>query len=76
MSLPLRQHAAIDLRMISATSRYAGIDPVLIGLASAFDLEAVSALFNEQWENVLFAPLGGSNEFRKPRFAVWIGYDF
>src|SRR5439155_3740428 len=47
MSLPLRQHAAIDPRMTS--SRYAGIDAVLIGLASAFDLEAVSALFNEQW---------------------------
>ena len=24
----------------------------------------------------LFASGGGSNEFRKPRFAVWIGYDF
>src|SRR5919198_4581908 len=49
MSLPLRQHAAIDPRMISATSGYAGIDTVLIGLASAFDLGAVSALFNERW---------------------------
>jgi hypothetical protein len=24
----------------------------------------------------VFATGGGSHEFRKPRFAVWIGYDF
>ena len=33
-------------------------------------------MFNEAWENVVFAGVGGSNEFRKPRFSVWIGYDF
>src|ERR1051326_5285795 len=49
MSLPLRQHSATDARMITVASRYAGIDNVLMDLASAFDLEAVSALYNERW---------------------------
>jgi hypothetical protein len=25
---------------------------------------------------VVFANNGGSSRFRKPRFALWIGYDF
>ncbi|MEW6320559.1 MAG: hypothetical protein AB1635_05675 [Acidobacteriota bacterium] len=33
-------------------------------------------LFNEAWEDVVFARSGGSAEFRKPKFTVWIGYDF
>jgi hypothetical protein len=33
-------------------------------------------MFNKDWEDVVFAAAGGSSEFRKPRFAVWIGYDF
>jgi Tol biopolymer transport system component len=32
--------------------------------------------FNETWEDVLFATAGGSNTFRKPKFSLWIGYDF
>jgi hypothetical protein len=33
-------------------------------------------LLNRDWEDVLFASEGGSSQFRKPRFALWIGYDF
>jgi hypothetical protein len=33
-------------------------------------------LFNRNWEDVVFGPVGGSHEFRKPKFSVWIGYDF
>jgi hypothetical protein len=33
-------------------------------------------LFNKEWENALFAYYGGSDEFRKVQFDVWIGYDF
>ncbi len=39
-------------------------------------------LFNEEWENVVFAFEGllegdtGSNVFRKAKFDFWIGYDF
>src|SRR5947207_3872907 len=39
----LREH------LITATSRYAGIDTVLMGLALAFNLEAVPELYNERW---------------------------
>ena len=40
---------------------------------------------NHSWEDVVFACatidrngkcISGAAEFRKPRFAVWIGYDF
>ena len=33
-------------------------------------------LFNERWENLLFAANGGSAKFRESRFNFWIGYDF
>ncbi len=50
-SPPLDASCAGSLRehLITATSRYAGIDTVLTGLAPAFDLEAVPALYNERW---------------------------
>ena len=50
-SPPLDASCAGSLRehSITATSRYAGIDTVLTGLAPAFDLEAVPALYNERW---------------------------
>jgi len=33
-------------------------------------------LFNRDWEDLAFAYSGGSDEFRRSEFAVWIGYDF
>src|SRR5947208_879956 len=50
-SPPLDASCAGSLRehLITATSRYAGIDTVLTGLAQAFDLKAVPALYNERW---------------------------
>jgi hypothetical protein len=33
-------------------------------------------LLNRDWEDVVFASVGGSHEFRRPKFSVWIGYDF
>ena len=32
--------------------------------------------FNKGWEDAVFAYQGGSSWFRRPRFQVWIGYDF
>jgi hypothetical protein len=32
--------------------------------------------FNKQWEDLVFATTGGSEEFRKGKFHFWIGYDF
>ena len=34
------------------------------------------SLFNKNWEDVIFALDGGSAAFRKPKFSMWIGYDF
>ena len=33
-------------------------------------------LMNKDWEDVVFHMQGGSAEFRKPKFTMWIGYDF
>ena len=33
-------------------------------------------LMNRDWEDVVYSQSGGSYEFRKPQFAMWIGYDF
>jgi hypothetical protein len=52
-----------------------GLETFALGFPIHFDW-SWRTLFNEAWEDVLFAASGGSAEFRKPRFAVWIGYDF
>jgi hypothetical protein len=31
---------------------------------------------NREWEDALFSQQGGSREFRRAQFAIWIGYDF
>jgi hypothetical protein len=52
-----------------------GLETFALGFPIHFDW-SWRTLFNKGWEDVLFAGQGGSAEFRKPRFAVWIGYDF
>ncbi|MGE4053537.1 MAG: hypothetical protein AB7F99_01960, partial [Vicinamibacterales bacterium] len=52
-----------------------GLETFALGFPIHFDW-SWRTLFNEDWENVLFAADGGSSDFRKPRFAVWVGYDF
>jgi len=52
-----------------------GLETFALGFPIHFDW-SWRTLFNKEWEDVLFATQGGSNTFRKPRFAVWIGYDF
>jgi hypothetical protein len=52
-----------------------GLETFALGFPIHFDW-SWRTLFNKEWEDVLFASEGGSSEFRKPRFAVWIGYDF
>jgi hypothetical protein len=61
-----------------------GLETFALGFPIHFDW-SWRTLFNKDWENVVFgcvgvAPSGqcisGAEEFRKPRFAVWIGYDF
>jgi len=52
-----------------------GLETFAIGFPIHFDW-SWRTLFNKQWEDVLFEGQGGSAAFRKPRFAMWIGYDF
>ena len=33
-------------------------------------------LFNKEWEDVTFHLSGGSETFRRPKFTMWIGYDW
>jgi hypothetical protein len=61
-----------------------GLETFALGFPIHFDW-SWRTLFNRSWEDVQFNGLNGcssavpgacSAEFRKPRFAVWIGYDF
>ena len=74
-------------RLVDARASYGlGLETFAIGFPVHFDW-AWRTLFNKNWENLLFAlpcdpaqgieaNCGGSAEFRKPKFSVWIGYDF
>ncbi|MBI2834863.1 MAG: PD40 domain-containing protein [Acidobacteria bacterium] len=52
-----------------------GLETFALGFPIHFDW-SWRTLFNRDWEDVLFSTEGGSSRFRKPRFDVWIGYDF
>ncbi len=52
-----------------------GLETFALGFPIHFDW-AWRTLFNREWEDLVFAANGGSSSFRRPRFAVWIGYDF
>jgi outer membrane protein assembly factor BamA len=64
------------LRLVDARASYGfGLQTFALGFPVHFDW-AWRSLFNKDWEDVLFAPSGGSAEFRKPKLSMWIGYDF
>jgi outer membrane protein assembly factor BamA len=64
------------LRLVDSRASYGlGLETFLLGFPVHFDW-AWRTLFNKDWEDVLFAADGGSSKFRRPRFALWIGYDF
>ena len=53
-----------------------GLETFALGFPIHFDW-AWKTLFNKDWEDVLFAGrTAAAHEFRKPKFSVWIGYDF
>ena len=52
-----------------------GLETFALGFPIHFDW-SWRTLFNRQWEDLVFAADGGSTTFRKPRFSIWIGYDF
>jgi hypothetical protein len=64
------------LRLVDARASYGvGLETFALGFPIHFDW-SWRTLFNKEWEDARFAAFGGSSSFRKPRFTVWIGYDF
>jgi outer membrane protein assembly factor BamA len=63
-------------RLVDTRASYGiGLETFALGFPVHFDW-SWRTLLNKDWEDLRFAADGGSREFRKPRFAVWIGYDF
>ena len=52
-----------------------GLESFLLGFPMHFDY-VWRTTFNKDWEDLIFSASGGSKEFRKGKFHVWIGYDF
>jgi hypothetical protein len=64
------------LRLVDARASYGiGLETFALGFPIHFDY-AWKTLFNKDWEDLKFAAFGGSSAFRRPKFSVWIGYDF
>ena len=64
------------LRLRDGRASYGlGLETFALGFPIHFDW-SWRTLLNKSWEDQVFASNGGSSTFRKPRFAVWIGYDF
>jgi hypothetical protein len=64
------------LRLVDARASYGlGLETFALGFPIHFDY-SWKTLLNKEWEDLLFKPYGGSSWFRKPKFTVWIGYDF
>jgi hypothetical protein len=63
-------------RLVDGRASYGlGLETFFLGFPIHFDW-AWRTLFSRDQEDVTFAAQGGSSEFRKPQFAIWIGYDF
>jgi hypothetical protein len=80
--LPIIESRRIDgFRLRDGRASYGiGLETFALGFPIHFDW-AWRTLFNTAWEDALLFDPGnptasGSATFRKPRFSVWIGYDF
>jgi hypothetical protein len=63
-------------RLVDARASYGiGLQTFALGFPVHFDW-SWRTLFNRDWEDVVFSLTGGSSAFRKPKFTMWIGYDF
>jgi hypothetical protein len=75
---PIRGRPAVvdGFRLVDARASYGiGLETFALGFPVHFDW-AWKTLFNKNWEDLRFAAAGGSAAFRKPKFSMWIGYDF
>ena len=63
-------------RLVDSRASYGfGLETFALGFPIHFDW-SWRTLFNKDWEDALFAASGGSEDFRRPQFKVWVGYDF
>ena len=63
-------------RLVNARASYGiSLATLAIGIPIHFDW-SWRTLFNKEWEDIVFASTGGSEDFRRVRFTLWIGYDF
>lgn len=63
-------------RLVDSRASYGiSLQTFALGFPVHFDW-SWRTLFNQDWEDVVFARQGGSVAFRKPKFTMWIGYDF
>jgi hypothetical protein len=83
--LNYQQKPVTGFRLQDGRASYGlGLETFALGFPIHFDW-SWRTLFNQGWENVVFgctslasngACVNTAADFRKPRFAVWIGYDF
>jgi hypothetical protein len=63
-------------RLVDGRASYGiSLQTFALGFPVHFDW-SWKTLFNKNWEDVVFSQVGGSSAFRKPKFSMWIGYDF
>jgi hypothetical protein len=68
--------AVTGLRLVDSRASYGvSLQTMALGFPVHFDW-SWKTLLNREWEDVVFAQAGGSSAFRKPKFTMWIGYDF
>jgi outer membrane protein assembly factor BamA len=63
-------------RLVDGRASYGiGLETFALGMPLHFDW-SWRTLFNETWENAVFGSAVAAEEWRKPRFQFWIGYDW
>jgi outer membrane protein assembly factor BamA len=63
-------------RFVDARASYGiSLSTMAVGFPLHFDW-SWRTLMNREWEDVVYAQFGGSEQFRKVKFAMWIGYDW
>jgi hypothetical protein len=67
------QRVISGFRLVDSRASYGiGLETFALGFPVHFDW-SYRTLLNKGWEDYI---MGSSSAFRKPKFAVWIGYDF
>ena len=63
-------------RLVDGRASYGlGLETFALGFPLHFDW-TWRTLFNTEWENAVFGSAAAAEEWRKPRFQFWIGYDW